>query len=143
MTLKAVKIVLIYALDTIFAEYDEGVEAVKGHVEGEVEEKLDVPLPDTIGKPLTVMIHSKDAPVALLAMVDSWWLRAFTVLTPRHVFLMDVAILILIQCDFGLTSHTRLHKFLIQMDCYSGATFSMSCYWLLIINDFKLECQLM
>ena len=49
MTLKAVKIVLIYALDTIFAEYDEGVEAVKGHVEGEVEEKLDIPLPDTIG----------------------------------------------------------------------------------------------
>ena len=74
MTLKADIIVLIYARDTIFAEYDEGVETITGHVEGEVEEKLDVPLPDTIGKPLTVMIHSKDASFALLAMVDSWWL---------------------------------------------------------------------
>ena len=58
-------IAFIYALDPIFAEDDEGVEAVKSHVEGKVEEKLDVPLPDTIGQPLTVMIHAHDTSITL------------------------------------------------------------------------------
>ena len=59
----SVIIAFVDALDPIFAEYDEGIEAVKSHVECKVEEKLDVPLPDTIGEPLTMVIHTEDASV--------------------------------------------------------------------------------
>ena len=37
-----------HTLDPIFAEDDKGVEAVKRQIEGKVEEKLNVPLSDTI-----------------------------------------------------------------------------------------------
>ena len=71
--------------------------------------------------------------------MDAWRLDAFTVLTLSHVLLMDVAVLILIKSDFGLTRLEGLHHFWIQMDCYSGACITLFSSDELIIRDLSLD----
>ena len=70
--------------------------------------------------------------------MDARRLDAFTVLTLRHVLLMDVAVLILIKSDFRLTRLEGLHHLLIQMDCYSGAFIAL-CSDELIIRNLSFD----
>jgi len=63
-------------------------------------------LSGTVGDPLAVVVHPKDTPAALPAVMSAWWLNTFADLAIVHEFELQV-----VNLGFG-NLHTR-HKGLI------------------------------
>jgi len=85
----SVRITAIHqALNPVRQEIDRTPKTERTKVEDKDEEVLQITLPHAVCDPATVMVHAKDTPAALSAVVGPRWLYTLALLAVVHELLL-------------------------------------------------------